>query len=118
MILAGVAIVVSPTNSSSSGNSISTIAVLSVFVGIVVFGLGLLLVPQSTLAGAHIAAVGLSLVFSGAVAIEWVGTRLHLSAASRRNLSFGFAMIAVFLLVVFVVVNFAFFEGSSVESSG
>ncbi|MFH5801466.1 hypothetical protein [Haladaptatus sp. CMAA 1911] len=97
-------------NTTTSGSSFSVVAVLAVLFGLLVFGYGLLLVPVSVLGGAWVAAIGLSLLLAGVFATRWVGDRLELSAADQHTLSVAFSVLAVFLLVAYVVVNFASFE--------
>ena len=100
----------STTTTSASGGSFGVASVVAVLVGALVFGYGLLLVPASVLGGVWIAAVGLSVVFSGVFATPWAGERFGLSSADRRNLSLAFAVLAMVLLVAFAVVNGATFE--------
>lgn len=101
---------------ASESGSIGFVAVLSAFVGVVVLGYGVLLVPTSVLGGAWLAAVGLSSLLAGLFSTGWAGDRFGLSAADRRKLSLAFGLLAAFLLVAFVVVNFASFEPGGVET--
>jgi hypothetical protein len=94
------------------------VAVAATLLGVAVVGYGLLLVQQSTLGGAHVAAIGLSLALSGLFATGWARRRFDLSETTRRRLVVGLAVLSAALLVLFVVVNFAFFEGGEFESSG
>lgn len=103
-------------NSVTSGRSFGVAALLAVVAGAMVFGYGLLLGPVSVLGGAHVAAIGLSLVLSGVFATEWAGDRFGLSAADRRRLSLAFGVLAAVLLVAFVVLNWATFEVEELES--
>ena len=80
-------------------------SILSVIVGVLVFGVGLLLVPQSVLGGAWVAAIGLSLLLSGAFDTGWAGDEFGLSPAGRHRLSLAFAVLTAVLLVLFVVIN-------------
>lgn len=100
----------------SSGESVGIAAVLSVLLGAVIVGYGLLLVPASALGGGWIAAIGLALILSGAVATEAVGNRLGLPPGRRRRLSLAFAGVAVMLAVAFVVINGATFESEEIET--
>jgi len=93
-----------------SGDSFGVIAVLAIFVGLLVFGYGLLLVPVSVLGGGWVAAIGLSVLFAGVFATRWVGDRLGLSASDQHTLSVAFSVLAILLLGTYVVVNFASFE--------
>lgn len=106
------------TSTSRSSESFSITAVSVVLVGATIFGYGLLVVPQSTLGGAWIAAIGLSMLFSGLVSTVWAGDRLGLSAADRRRLSLTLAVLAAVLTVAFIVVNGATFESGEMASSG
>lgn len=100
----------------ASGEPVGIAAVLSVLLGAVIFGYGLLLVPVSTLGGGWIAAIGLAAILSGAVATEAVGNRLGLPPNRRRRLSLAFAALAVVLAVAFVAVNGATFESEEIET--
>ncbi|WP_254544245.1 hypothetical protein [Halomarina pelagica] len=103
------------STTSASGGSFGVVTILAVLLGAAIVGYGLLLAPQSLIGGAWIAAVGLSLLLSGMFATEWAGDRFGLSAVDRRRLSLAFAGLAAFLLVAFVVVNFASFESAEIE---
>lgn len=98
------------TISSSSGRSVSVVALVAILLGVLIAGYGLLLVPVSLLGGLWIAAIGLSLALSGAFATPRFVARLGLSAADGRTLSRAFAALAALLLVAFVVVNYASVE--------
>ena len=98
--------------------SLGSVALLAVLTGVIVVGYGLLVLSVSVLGGAWIAAIGLSMLLAGAFAAEWAGDQSGLSAAERRRLSTALAAVAIVLLVAFVVVNGATFEGPSVEQSG
>ena len=100
----------------SSDSSIRVVALATAILGTATTGYGFLLLPQSGLGGAWIAAIGLALVLSGVLATDWAAGRLGLSPSTRRTLSLSFAAIAALLLVAFVVVNGASFE--SFEASG
>lgn len=103
--------------SVTSRDVFGAVAVLAVIVGVLVFGYGLLLVPQSVLGGVWIAAIGLSLVLSGLFGTEQAGDRFDLSPVARRRLSLAFVVLAVVLLAASVVVNGATFEAEEIESS-
>ncbi|POG57348.1 hypothetical protein [Haloferax marisrubri] len=104
------------TTASSPARSVGLAAVFAVLVGLFVAGYGLLVVPQSPLGGGWILAIGVSLALAGLFAIESVGRRLGLSAATCRTLSLSFAALAVVLFVAFVVVNYASFESFEATS--
>jgi hypothetical protein len=89
--------------------------VLAMFVGLAIVGLGVLLLSESPLGGGHIAAIGLSLFLSGAVATGWAARRWELSPARQHKLSLAFSVLAGVLLVAFIVINWATFEGSEIE---
>lgn len=95
----------SSTDAETAGLT-GVVAVVGVFVGLLVVGYGALLVPTSALGAAWIAAIGLSLLLSGLVAVDAVGDRAGLSASARRAVSLGFVALAAFLFVAFVAVNF------------
>ena len=96
------------------GSSVAT--ALTILVGVIFTGYGLLLVPVSALGGLWIAAVGLSLLLSELFATEWAGTRWGLSPVTQRRLSLSFAALAVVLLAAFVAINGATVEASDFES--
>jgi hypothetical protein len=104
--------------SATSSVSFGVVGVLAMLVGGMILGYGLLLFPLSGLGGSWIAASGFSLLLSGLFATEWFGNRLGLSVTGRRTLSLTFAVFTVFLLVSFVVVNFASFEFAESRGSG
>jgi hypothetical protein len=109
------------TTLPSSDSSNRVVALATVVLGAVTMGYGFVLLSQSGLGAAWIAAIGLALVLSGILATDSAGRRLGLSPGTRRTLSLSFAAIAAFLLVAFVVVNgasFEFFEASGGVSSG
>ena len=105
------------TTTSASGGSFGVVPVLAVFVGALILGYGLLLVPASVLGGLWIVAAGLSLSLSGVFATAWAGERFGLSAADRRNLSLAFAVLAAVLLVAFAAVNGATFDAGEAAGS-
>lgn len=110
----------STETSTPTGDSFGVISIVATIVGLMVFAVGLLLVPESPLGGGWIAAIGLSLALSGLFAAEWVCNRIGLSTRSGRRAAVAFAVIAVVLLVAFVVVNYAGFESNApiTDSSG
>jgi uncharacterized membrane protein YiaA len=97
-------------NTTTAGGSFSVVAILAIFVGLLLFGYGLLLVPVSVLGAGWVAAIGLSVLFAGVFATRWAGDRLGLSAADQHTLSVAFSVLAILLLGSYVVVNFASFE--------
>ena len=109
-------ITVTKNNITTSGGSFNIVATLAILIGLVIFSYGLLLVPVSVLGGVWIAAIGLSLLFAGIFATEWIGNRLGLSTANQRMLSLAFAVLAMFLLASFLVVNFMSFEFGEMSS--
>ncbi|QOS10965.1 uncharacterized protein HfgLR_04105 [Haloferax gibbonsii] len=109
------------TTASQPARSVGFAAVFAILLGLFVSGYGLLLVPQSPLGGGWILAIGISLALAGVFAIESVGRRLGLSAATCRTLSLSFAALAAVLFVAFVVVNYASvesFEATSESATG
>ncbi|MEF8774563.1 MAG: hypothetical protein V5A23_09165 [Halobacteriales archaeon] len=105
------------TDDTGGDAGVSTVAVMAMTVGVLFVGYGLLLLPRSVLSGVHVAAIGVSLALSGLFATEWAGERWDRSAATRRQLSLAFAALAVLLLVAFLVVNVATFEGNEVTTT-
>lgn len=103
----------STSSTSGAERSFGPVAVLTAFVGLLILGYGLLLVPVSALGGLWIAAVGLCLLLSAAVSTRWLGDRLGLASATRRTLSLSFAALGLALLVTFVAVNVATFESGA-----
>lgn len=116
--LSGVSTPMSETTASEVDSSFRVLPLLAMVVGAVIVGLGLLLLPGSVLGGLHIAAIGLSLFLSGAVATTWAAGRFGLSPADQRRWTLAFAVVAGVLLVLFVVLNWATFEGGEFESGG
>lgn len=104
--------------STTTGASGEWLAVAAILLGVVGLGYGLLVAPQSTLGGGWIAAVGVALLLSGAVATERVGTALGLSATGRRRLALALAVLAAFLFVTFLFVNLASFGAGSASGRG
>lgn len=107
----------SQTTTAPGGESISLVAFVAVFVGLGIVGFGAILVPTSVLGGLHIAAIGLSLALAGLFTADWVADRLGISPVTQRRLSMAFATLAVVLLVLFVVINYASFESELIEES-
>ncbi|WP_339103165.1 hypothetical protein [Haloterrigena salinisoli] len=101
----------------TSGGTNSVVAALSVLIGAMAFGYGLLLVPASVLGGGWIAAIGLALILSGLFAADAVADRLGLAPNRRRRLSLLFAALALVLAVAFVAINGATFESEAFESA-
>jgi len=91
---------------------------LLMLVGAAVVALGVLLLSQSGLGGAHIAAIGGSLFLSGAFSTRWIADRFGLSPADQRRWSLAFATLAGLLVVLFVVLNWATFEAGEPISEG
>jgi hypothetical protein len=93
------------TSSSRSARSFGYTTVAAVLVGLLVVGLGALLVPESVLGGAWIAAIGLSLALAGVFYAPWAGRQFGLSDADRRTLTLSFFALTVVLTVAFAVIN-------------
>jgi hypothetical protein len=105
------------TDTASTGDwSLGVVAGATMLLGAAVVGYAVLVASASALGAAHLAAVGLSLFLAGLLATQWAGDRFDADAATRRRLSLAFAALAVVLLAAFVVLNYASFEGSVVES--
>jgi hypothetical protein len=108
---------VSDTHTSTSDPAFGFVAVVAILLGVSIVGYGLVVVPQSALGGVWIAASGLALVVSGAVGSRWASDRWAFSPATRRRWSLACAILSVFLLGSFVVVNGATFESGTAEST-
>lgn len=103
------------TPETEDDDSFRVFPALAMFVGLVLVGMGILLLPESALGGGHIAAIGLSLFLSGVVATKWAARRWGLSPAEQRKLTLAFSVLAGLLLVAFIVINWATFEGEPIE---
>ncbi|QRV14631.1 hypothetical protein JMJ58_17100 [Haloterrigena salifodinae] len=101
----------------TSGESNSLVAALSILIGILVVGYGLLVTSASPLGGAWIVAIGIALLLSGLFATDAVGDRLGLAPNRRRQLSLGCSGLAALLAVAFVVINGATFETEELEGA-
>lgn len=102
--------------SSVVGGRFGAVAATAILLGAFVSAYGVFLLPVSPLGGLWVVAIGLSLALAGAVATEWAATRFDLSPARQRTLALSFAGLSLVLLVSFVVLNFASFEGPSVAT--
>lgn len=83
----------------------------AMIVGAVLVGIGLMFLPASLLGGAHIAAIGVSVFLAGLVSTRWAATRWNMSPADQRRWSFAFVVLAAVLMILFVIINYASFEG-------
>lgn len=108
----------SATPPPDTEGSFRVLPALLMLVGAAVVALGVLLLPESGLGGAHIAAIGVSLFLSGAVSTRWAATRFDLSPAEQRRWSLAFATLAGLLVVLLVVLNWATFETGETITEG
>jgi hypothetical protein len=104
------------TQSAKEG-SVAVPAVVAMGLGALVTGYGVPILAVSLVGGVHILAIGLSLFFGGVVAIEWAAKRWGLARPTQRRLSIGLVALSGVLLVAFLVLNVASFEGPFVEQS-
>jgi len=103
------------TQSSTSGRSFGVIAVVGIGLGGLIMLYGVLLLSVSLLGGVHVAAIGLTLLLASLFTTEWAGDRWDLSPPARNRLSWGLLVLMALLIVAFVVINFASFDGSGSE---
>jgi drug/metabolite transporter (DMT)-like permease len=101
---------------STADSSFSTWAILGTVLGLLVAAYGALLTTESLLGGLHVAAIGLTLAAGALLAMPWTARRLHLSEVDSRKLSWTFTGLSAVLLATFVVINYAGFESSQIES--
>ncbi|WP_138797163.1 hypothetical protein [Halostella sp. PRR32] len=92
-------------SSTQSDRSFGYVSVTAVLIGLFVVGYGLLLVPQSLLGGAWIAAIGVAFALAGIFNTVWAGRRFGLSDGDRRTLTVTSVALAAVLTVAFVVIN-------------
>lgn len=100
---------VTETTASEAENSFRMLPVLTMLIGAMIVGVGILLLPESRLGGAHIVAIGLSLFCSGLVVTRWAADRFTLRSTDQRRWSMAFAVLAGILLVLFVSINWMTF---------
>ncbi len=87
-------------------------------VGAVLVVFGALVVPASLLGGFHIAVIGVSVFLAGLVSTQWAATRWRMSPADQRRWSLVFTVLAGVLVVLFVLINYASFEGPVTAEEG
>lgn len=80
-------------------------------VGAILLVLGVLFLQSSLFAGLHIAAIGASIFLAGMVSTRRAATRWNMSPKDQRNWSIAFTVLAGVLIILFVVINYASFEG-------
>lgn len=88
-------------------------ATLSVVVGLLLVGYGVMLVGTSLLAAAWVAAVGVCVAASGVVATPWAGERFGISPRRQRRMSTALGVLGVLLAVAYLLTNGATFSGGS-----
>ena len=99
-----------------SGSTFRVLPALTMTVGTVLAGMGLLFLQTSLLSGIHITAIGVSLFLAGMVSTRWAVARWNMSPADQRQWSLAFVILAGLLTVLFIVINFATFdEGTPIE---
>lgn len=94
-----------PRNASEAENSFRMLPVLTMLIGAMIVGVGILLLPESRSGGDHIVAIGLSPFCSGPVVTRWATDRFTLRPTDQRRWSMAFAVLAGILLVLFVSIN-------------
>jgi uncharacterized membrane protein YidH (DUF202 family) len=89
-------------------------------VGAILGLLGVLFLQGSLYGGIHIAAIGASIFLAGMVSTRWAANRWNMSPTDQRNWAVAFTVLAGILIVLFVIINYASFEGPITvdESSG
>lgn len=91
---------------------------VAMLVGTVLVALGVLFLQSSLLAGLHIGTLGAAIFLAGMVSTHWAANRWNMSPRDQRNWSIAFTALAGILLILFVVINYAGFEGPvTVEGS-
>ncbi|GAB7094106.1 hypothetical protein JCM30237_12580 [Halolamina litorea] len=101
------------TRSTQRPSGPGFLAVVVGSLGVVLLAYGAFAFLASPLAGGWLAVSGLCLLLSGVFATPWAVEHTELSAEGCRTASVAFAAVGVALLALFVVVNFASFEGGS-----
>lgn len=105
--------------SADTGSTFRVVPALAMLVGVLLVGLGVLFLQGSLLAGIHIAAIGVSLFLAGMVSTRWAANRWNMSPRDQRTWAVAFTVLAGVLMLLFVVVNYASFEGPvTVEEIG
>jgi predicted phage tail protein len=111
--------VVDSGQAAESGSTFRVLPAAAILVGAVLLGVGVLFLQSSLLAGLHVAAIGVSVLLAGVVSTRWAATRWNMSPEDQRNWSIAFTALAGLLTILFVVVNYASFEGPvTVEEIG
>jgi len=100
----------------SPQQSVGFLPVVAAALGVTLLGYGALAFGSSPLGGVWLGLAGLCLLLSGLVATPWLADRLGLTPAQRRTTALVFGVGGAALLVLFVLVNVASFEGGT--SSG
>jgi len=98
----------------STADSESTFRIfpaLAILVGGILAVLGLLFVQSSLFGGLHVAAIGASVFLLGMISTRWAAARWTMSAADQHRWSVAFGALAGLLVILFVLVNYASFEG-------
>lgn len=99
-----------------SGSTFRVLPALTMTVGAVLAGLGLLFLQTSLLGGILIAAIGVSLFLAGMVSTRWAAARWNMSPTDQRKWSLAFVVLAGLLTILFIVINFSTFgEGTPIE---
>jgi len=106
------------TDTVPTGSTANLVVLAAVVVGALLVGYGLVLVPQSTLGGVHVAVIGGTLALSGLFETRAVGDRFGLSPRTRRTFSLAFAVIALLLVLAFVVLQQGTFDTRTAQGVG
>ena len=84
---------------------------VAMLVGAVLLVLGVLFLQDSLYGGLHIGAIGTSIFLAGLVSTRWAANRWNMSPGEQRNWSVAFTVLAGILVILFVIINYASFEG-------
>lgn len=105
---------------TETGSTFRVLPALAMLVGAILLVLGVLFLQDSLYGGTHIAGIGASIFLAGMVSTRWAADRWNMSPRDQRNWSVAFTVLAGILIVLFVIVNYASFEGPVTveESSG
>lgn len=93
------------------GSTFRVLPALAMLVGAILVVLGVLFLQGSLLGGIHTAALGASIFLAGMVSTRWAANRWNMSPSDQRNWAVAFIVLAGILMVLFVVINYASFEG-------
>lgn len=101
----------SSEGATETGSTFRVLPALAMLIGAILVMLGVLFLPDSLLGGIHIAAIGASIFLAGMVSTRWAANRWNMSPADQRTWSIAFTISAGLLIILFVIINYASFEG-------